>query len=88
MDDHMDDQMDDHMDHLDRFGHVERREQFEQRLVVLMRDSEQYAPFEPRHRERLRAGVRARHRARAARRVAGSALAVVGLGLGVALLLP
>ncbi|NEA48735.1 hypothetical protein G3I35_21325, partial [Streptomyces sp. SID10815] len=30
---------------------------FERRLTVLMRDSERHAPFEPRHRERLWAGV-------------------------------
>ncbi|MEV7130857.1 hypothetical protein [Streptomyces sp. NPDC093260] len=88
MDDDMDGRMDGRTDHLGRFEHAAQREQFEQRLVVLMRDSEQHAPFEPRHRDRLRAGVRARHRARAARRVVGSALAVAGLGLGVALFLP
>ncbi|MFI2645886.1 hypothetical protein [Streptomyces sp. NPDC018610] len=63
--------------------HMDGTDHFERRLTRLMRESEQYAPFEPRHRQRLRAGVRARRRVRAAQRTAGSALVVATLGLGL-----
>ncbi|MFF3741079.1 hypothetical protein [Streptomyces sp. NPDC002566] len=59
---------------------------FERELAQLMRDSQEYVPFEPRHRDRLRSGVRARHRTRVARRTVGCALVVAGLGLGFLLL--
>ncbi|WP_424863137.1 hypothetical protein [Streptomyces sp. MMS24-I29] len=60
---------------------------FERQLAQMMRDTEAApAPFEPKHRERLWAGVRVRHRRRAARRAVGSVLAVVGLSVGLALL--
>ncbi|MGW1539215.1 cellulase [Streptomyces sp. NPDC002309] len=59
---------------------------FERRLARMMRDSEEHSPFGPRHRERLREGVAARRRARAAQRAAGSLLAVAGLVVGLLLL--
>ncbi|MER6241958.1 hypothetical protein [Streptomyces griseorubiginosus] len=59
---------------------------FERELVRMMRDGEEPTPFEARHGERLRAGVRHRRRMRAARRAAGSVLAVAGLCLGLFLL--
>lgn len=60
---------------------------FERQLAQMMRDSEAApAPFESKHRERLWAGVRVRHRRRAARRAVGSVLAVVGLSVGLSLL--
>ncbi|WP_330269294.1 hypothetical protein [Streptomyces griseorubiginosus] len=59
---------------------------FERELARMMRGSDEPAAFEPRHRERLRAGVRHRGRVRAARRAAGSVLAVAGLCLGLFLL--
>ncbi|GHH70857.1 hypothetical protein GCM10018793_05570 [Streptomyces sulfonofaciens] len=59
---------------------------FERQLVRMMRDAEAPAPFEPRHRERLWAGVRVRRRKRAARRAVGSVLAVAGLSAGLFLL--
>ncbi|MGW2089197.1 hypothetical protein [Streptomyces sp. NPDC001880] len=59
---------------------------FERQLAHMMRDTEAPAPFEPKHRERLRAGVHARCRRRAAQRAVGSALAVVGLSVGLFLL--
>ncbi|TDC73893.1 cellulase [Streptomyces hainanensis] len=61
-------------------------DEFEQRLTRLMRGAQEPAPFEARHRERLRAGVRARRRARAARRAAGSVLAVTAIAVGAFLL--
>ncbi|MFD0394852.1 hypothetical protein ACFQ3Z_31665 [Streptomyces nogalater] len=54
---------------------------FERRLAGLLRQDPQPVPFEARHREALRAGVRARRRARATRRAAGCVLAGAGLGL-------
>ncbi|MEU3954586.1 hypothetical protein AB0F45_20090 [Streptomyces achromogenes] len=54
---------------------------FERRLAGLLRQDPEPEPFEPRHREALHAGVRARRRARAARRAAGCVLAGAGLGL-------
>lgn len=60
---------------------------FERQLAQMMRDSEAApAPFKPKHRERLWAGVRVRHRRRTARRAVGSVLAVVGLSVGLSLL--
>ncbi|MFJ1545820.1 hypothetical protein [Streptomyces sp. NPDC088246] len=59
---------------------------FERQLAQMMRDTEAPAPFEPKHRERLRAGVRVRSRRRAAQRAVGSVLAVVGLSVGLLLL--
>lgn len=59
---------------------------FEQQLARMMRNAEERASFEPTHRERLRAGVRARRRVRIAQRAVGSALAVAGLGVGLFLL--
>ncbi|MFF1651457.1 hypothetical protein [Streptomyces sp. NPDC058240] len=60
---------------------------FERQLAQMLRDTEAApAPFEPKHRERLWAGVRVRHRRRAARRAVGSVLAVVGLSVGLSLL--
>ncbi|WP_078616750.1 hypothetical protein [Streptomyces sp. 351MFTsu5.1] len=59
---------------------------FERELARMMRDGEEPTPFEARHGERLRAGVRHRRRIRAARRAAGSVLAVAGLCLALFLL--
>ncbi|MEU0674595.1 hypothetical protein ABZ330_17215 [Streptomyces sp. NPDC006172] len=59
---------------------------FERELAQLMRDSHEYVPFEPRHRDRLRSGVRARRRTRMAQRTVGCALVVAGFGLGFLLL--
>ncbi|WSQ07121.1 hypothetical protein OG604_04895 [Streptomyces sp. NBC_01231] len=59
---------------------------FERELSRMMRDTQEHAPFEPRHRQRLRSGVRSRHRARVAQRAVGSALVVAGLGIGFWLL--
>ncbi|MFG2604863.1 hypothetical protein ACGFT2_15155 [Streptomyces sp. NPDC048514] len=81
----------DRMEHLDDVDRVERldlgddlahRDHFERQLARLMHTQEQ-TPFGPGHRDRLRAGVVTRRRVRAARRAAGSVLAVAGLGLGV-----
>jgi hypothetical protein len=55
---------------------------FERELARMMRDTQEFTPFEAEDRLRLRAGVRARHRVRTARKAAGSVLAVAGLGLG------
>ncbi|MCK1818718.1 cellulase [Streptomyces sp. XM83C] len=59
---------------------------FEQQLARLMRDTEQYSPFGPGHRDRLRAGVLARRRVRLAQKAVGSVLAVAGLSLGLFLI--
>ncbi|MFE7267685.1 hypothetical protein ACFU9B_37605 [Streptomyces sp. NPDC057592] len=59
---------------------------FERQLARMMRDTETPTPFEPKHRERLRAGVRVRCRKRVAQRAVGSVLAVVGLSVGLFLL--
>ncbi|MFI9332793.1 hypothetical protein ACIGZJ_35335 [Kitasatospora sp. NPDC052868] len=58
-------------------------DRFEQELVRMMRDGLEDAPYEDRHRARLRAGVRARQRVRTAWTVAGSVLTA---GLCAALL--
>ncbi|MYW47658.1 hypothetical protein GT346_31205, partial [Streptomyces sp. SID161] len=62
---------------------TDRRDHFERQLTQLMCQHGPQASFEARHREALRAGVRARRRVRAARRAAGSVLAVAGLALGL-----
>ncbi|WP_406307166.1 hypothetical protein OHA61_39215 [Streptomyces sp. NBC_00885] len=59
---------------------------FEWRLAQMMRDTQEPASFEPKHRERLQAGISARRRTRTAQRAAGSALAVAGLAVGLLLL--
>ncbi|MFD5318518.1 cellulase [Streptomyces sp. NPDC127098] len=71
---------------MDQTKQTEQHDQFERRLAHLMHSAPGQAPFEPRHRERLMAGVRARRRARAARRAAGSVLVACGLVLGLLLL--
>ncbi|MFF3402869.1 hypothetical protein ACFYW6_30715 [Streptomyces sp. NPDC002659] len=59
---------------------------FERRLAQMMRDTQEPASFEPKHRERLRAGISTRRRTRTAQRAAGSALAVAGIAVGLLLL--
>ncbi|MFF4347343.1 hypothetical protein [Streptomyces sp. NPDC001530] len=59
---------------------------FERELARMMRDAQEHTPFEPKHQNRLRSGVRARRRARAAQKAVGSVLAVAGLGVGFFLL--
>lgn len=59
---------------------------FERQLAQLMHSTHEHAPFEPRHRERLRAAVRTRRRTRALQQVGGFALAVAGLGVALFLL--
>ncbi|GEC02743.1 hypothetical protein SSP24_03980 [Streptomyces spinoverrucosus] len=59
---------------------------FEQELARMMRDSQEDVPYEERHRSRLRAGVRARRRARTAWMATGSVLTIAGLGVGLLLL--
>ncbi|MES5819857.1 hypothetical protein [Streptomyces sp. RG80] len=54
---------------------------FEQELARMLRDSHQDTPYESRHRRRLRAGVRARQRARTAWMAVGSVLTITGLGV-------
>ncbi|MEW1777017.1 hypothetical protein [Streptomyces sp. NPDC086777] len=56
-------------------------DRFERQLTQLMHDEQGPTAFEPRHRERLRAGVQARRRVRAAQRAAGAVLTVAGFGL-------
>lgn len=56
---------------------------FERQLAQMMRSTREHSPFEPRHRERLRAGVRVRRRVRAAQQAIGSVVAVAGIALGV-----
>ncbi|MFK4106829.1 hypothetical protein ACI2L1_43660 [Streptomyces sp. NPDC019531] len=58
-------------------------EHFEQDLARMMRDSRQDTPYEDRHRQRLRAAVRARQRSRAAWMATCSAMVVAGLGVGL-----
>ncbi|WAZ25231.1 hypothetical protein STRCI_006712 [Streptomyces cinnabarinus] len=65
--------------------HFETKDHFEEQLAHLMRSSQEYAPFEPRHRARLHEAVRIRRRLRAARTAAGSVLAVGVLALALAL---
>lgn len=59
---------------------------FERELTRMMRDTRQPSPFDPARRQRLYAGIRARRRSRMLWRAGGSALAVTGLGIGLALL--
>ena len=59
---------------------------FEQGLARMMRDSDEDTPYEERHQVRLRAGVRARQRARTVWMATGSLLAIAGLGVGLTLL--
>lgn len=59
---------------------------FERELARMMRGADEPTPFEPKHRERLSAGVHHHRRVRAARRAAGSVLAVAALCLGFFLL--
>ncbi|MFC9327308.1 hypothetical protein [Kitasatospora sp. NPDC057015] len=61
-------------------------DRFEQELVRMMREGQEDAVYEDRHRHRLRAGVRARERARTAWTAAGSVLTVAGLGVALLLL--
>ncbi|WP_405009495.1 cellulase [Kitasatospora sp. NBC_01539] len=61
-------------------------DQFEQELARMMRDGQEDTPYEARHRDRLRVGVRARQRARTAWTATGSVLAVTGLGVGLVVL--
>jgi hypothetical protein len=59
---------------------------FEQELARMLRDSEEDTPYEDRHRSRLRAGVRARRRARTVWMATGSALTITGLGVVLVIL--
>ncbi|MFF1278557.1 cellulase [Streptomyces marokkonensis] len=59
---------------------------FERELTRMMRDSRQPAPFGPGHRARLYQGIRVRRRSRVLWRAGGSALAMAGLSVGLALL--
>lgn len=59
---------------------------FERELTRMMRDARQQAPFEPAHQRRLYRGIRARRRSRMLWKAGGSALAVTGLSVGLALL--
>ncbi|MFI2427282.1 cellulase [Streptomyces sp. NPDC018955] len=59
---------------------------FERELTRMMRDTRQPAPFRSEHQERLYAGIRVRRRSRMLWRAGGSALAVAGLSVGLALL--
>ncbi|MEV3971541.1 cellulase [Streptomyces sp. NPDC050698] len=59
---------------------------FERDLSRLMRDTQRHTPYEPAHRQRLHAGIRARRRSRLLWKAGGSAVAVAGLSVGLALL--
>ncbi|MER8223858.1 cellulase [Streptomyces sp. NPDC094143] len=59
---------------------------FERDLSRLMRDAQQHTPYEAEHRRRLHAGIRARRRARMLWKAGGSAVAVAGISVGLALL--
>ncbi|CAL9372514.1 hypothetical protein SUDANB15_00883 [Streptomyces sp. enrichment culture] len=59
---------------------------FERELTRMMRDTRQQASFPPEQRQRLYEGIRARRRSRMLWRAGGSALAVTGLSVGLALL--
>ncbi|MEV7017893.1 cellulase [Streptomyces sp. NPDC093991] len=59
---------------------------FERELTRMMREGRTPAPFEPGQRARLYEGIRARRRTRMLVRAGGSALAVAGLSVGLALL--
>ncbi|GAA5023798.1 hypothetical protein [Kitasatospora paranensis] len=59
---------------------------FERELARLMRAGEEDTPYGTGDRQRLRAGVRSRQRARRAWVVTGSVLTVAGLGIGLTFL--
>ncbi|MFH8448051.1 cellulase [Streptomyces fungicidicus] len=59
---------------------------FERELTRLMHDARQPAPFRPEHRRRLYEGIRVRRRTRTLWRAGGSALAVAGLSVALAVL--
>ncbi|BCL24664.1 cellulase [Streptomyces tuirus] len=59
---------------------------FERDLSRLMRDAQQHTPYEPEHRQRLHAGIRTRRRSRLLWKAGGSAVAVAGLSVALALL--
>ncbi|MET9525082.1 cellulase [Streptomyces coeruleorubidus] len=59
---------------------------FERDLSRLLRDTQQHTPYEPEHRQRLHAGIRSRRRSRLLWKAGGSAVAVAGLSVGLALL--
>ncbi len=59
---------------------------FERELTRMMREGRAHTPFDPGHRARLYEGIRARRRTRVLVRAGGSALAVAGLSVGLALL--
>ncbi|MFE2278672.1 cellulase [Streptomyces sp. NPDC059454] len=59
---------------------------FERELTRMMRDTRRPAPFRSEHQERLYEGIRVRRRSRLLWRAGGSALAVAGLSVGLALL--
>ncbi|QWB27791.1 MULTISPECIES: cellulase [Streptomyces] len=59
---------------------------FERDLSRLMRDTQQHTPYEPAQRQRLHQGIRARRRSRMLWKAGGSAVAVAGLSVGLALL--
>ncbi|MFI2507615.1 cellulase [Streptomyces sp. NPDC018972] len=59
---------------------------FERELTRMMRDTRQPASFRSEHQERLYEGIRVRRRSRMLWRAGGSALAVAGLSVGLALL--
>ncbi|MFD6174994.1 cellulase [Streptomyces coeruleorubidus] len=59
---------------------------FERDLSRLLRDTQQHTPYEPEHRQRLHAGIRSRRRTRLLWKAGGSAVAVAGLSVGLALL--
>ncbi|MEU0192836.1 cellulase [Streptomyces afghaniensis] len=59
---------------------------FERDLSRLMRDTQQHTPYEPEHRQRLHAGIRSRRRSRLLWKAGGSAVAVAGLSVGLAML--
>ncbi|GAA1423208.1 hypothetical protein GCM10009601_25980 [Streptomyces thermospinosisporus] len=59
---------------------------FERELARMMRGSHRPSPYGPDQQQRLYAGIRSRRRARMLWRAGGSALAVTGIGIGLALL--
>ena len=59
---------------------------FEHELTRMMREDRAHTPYGPGHRARLYQGIRARRRTRVLVRAGGSALAVAGLSVGLALL--
>lgn len=59
---------------------------FERELARMMRDAQEYTPFEPAQQNRLRTGVLVRRRVRAAQKAVGSVLVAAGLGVGLVLL--